>query len=237
MNSFTLYSEYFDLITLLPDEKEQADLCWKICKYMFLNEEPVLNESQMKVFKNLKRPLDKSKNQSKNVARRWETNTKEDTKLDTKEDTKQDTKRYTHQDVNVYVNSKENNKGVTGGEEETKPQTNKELYVDIIGYLNAKTGSNYKATTKKTQQIIQARLDEKFTLEDFKMVIDKKTKEWLENEEMSKYLRPETLFGTKFEGYLNQKVKEPNWFNEKVDKENMTSEEESELQEMLKKYE
>lgn len=234
MNSFTLYSEYFDLITLLPDEKEQADLCWKIWKYMFLEEEPILNESQMKVFKNLKRPLDKSKKKGQNGAN----NKSNDNQNEIKEKSKQnqsEIKTETHQDVNVYVNSKED-KGVIG-EEETKLESNKKLYVDIIGYLNAKTGSNYKATTAKTKQLIQARLNEKFTLEDFKMVIDKKTKEWLENEEMSKYLRPETLFGTKFEGYLNQKVKEPNWFNEKVDKENMTSEEESELQEMLKKYE
>ena len=50
---------------------------------------------------------------------------------------------------------------------------------------------------------MKARLNEGFTEEDIRKVIDKKTEEWL-GTEMAQYLRPETLFGTKFEGYLNQ---------------------------------
>ena len=42
-------------------------------------------------------------------------------------------------------------------------------------------------------------------MEDFKKVIDIKVQEWGKNEKMNKYLRPETLFGTKFESYLNEK--------------------------------
>ena len=77
-------------------------------------------------------------------------------------------------------------------------------YKEIIDYLNLKTNSNYKYTTKKTKELIKARFNENFTLDNFKKVIDNKTKEWLETD-MEKYLRPETLFGNKFEGYLNQK--------------------------------
>ena len=76
---------------------------------------------------------------------------------------------------------------------------------EIIDYLNFKIGSNYKATTDKTKSHIKARLKEGFTLEDFKTVIDKKVMEWSETD-MQKYLRPETLFGTKFESYLNQQT-------------------------------
>ena len=43
-------------------------------------------------------------------------------------------------------------------------------------------------------------------LEDFKKVIDNMTIQWINNKDMNMYLRPETLFGTKFEGYLNQEV-------------------------------
>jgi len=78
-------------------------------------------------------------------------------------------------------------------------------YNEIIDYLNQKAGTNFKSTTKKTQELIRARINEKFTLDDFKTVIDKKVAEWKDTE-MAKYLRPETLFGTKFEGYLNQKT-------------------------------
>ena len=78
-----------------------------------------------------------------------------------------------------------------------------DIYKEIIDYLNIVLGTNYRYTTKKTQDSIKARLNEKFTVDDFKTVIDKKAKEW-KGTDMEIYLRPETLFGTKFEGYLNQ---------------------------------
>ena len=78
-------------------------------------------------------------------------------------------------------------------------------YADIVDYMNLKSNSKYKSSTKKTKDLIKARYNEGFTLDDFKKVIDNKTAEWLNDPNMSKYLRPETLFGTKFESYLNQK--------------------------------
>ena len=77
-------------------------------------------------------------------------------------------------------------------------------YSEIIDYLNLKANKNYKSSGKKTKELIKARFNDKFTLEEFKIVIDKKCTEWL-NTEFDKFLRPETLFGNKFEGYLNQK--------------------------------
>lgn len=74
---------------------------------------------------------------------------------------------------------------------------------DIVTFLNSATGSNYRSTTDKTRKLIAARLAEGFTIDDFKAVITKKAKEW-QGTDMAQYLRPETLFGTKFEGYLNQ---------------------------------
>lgn len=80
-------------------------------------------------------------------------------------------------------------------------------YKKILNYLNERAGTRYRHSTKKNQTLIKARFKEGFTLEDFKTVIDIKTDEWMNNQEMSKYLRPETLFGTKFESYLNQPTK------------------------------
>lgn len=74
---------------------------------------------------------------------------------------------------------------------------------EIVDYLNLKAGTKYKANSDKTRKSIEARMNEGYTVEDFKTVINKKTKEWLKTD-MSKYLRPETLFGSKFESYLNQ---------------------------------
>ena len=87
-----------------------------------------------------------------------------------------------------------------------------ETYKTIVSYLNEKAGTNYRHTTAKTKTAIHARLAEGFTVEDFKTVIDKKCAEWIGNE-YEKYLRPETLFGTKFEGYLNARQTERNDHN------------------------
>lgn len=86
---------------------------------------------------------------------------------------------------------------ITPDEQENIP------YKEIIEYLNQRIGSNYKPNASKTKTAIHARVQEGYTLEDFKIVIDKKVNEWY-GTDMAKYLRPETLFGTKFEGYLNQ---------------------------------
>lgn len=74
---------------------------------------------------------------------------------------------------------------------------------EIVSYLNSKCGTKFKSNTKGTQSLIKARYKEGYELDDFKRVIDIKTAEWL-NTDMQKYLRPPTLFGSKFEGYLNQ---------------------------------
>ena len=79
-------------------------------------------------------------------------------------------------------------------------------YLEIVEYLNEKTNSQYRPTSKKTQALIKARYNDGFNIDDFKIVIDNKTMEWYNDVKMSKFLRPETLFGTKFESYLNQKV-------------------------------
>ena len=81
----------------------------------------------------------------------------------------------------------------------------KELWIPIA-YLNQVANKRYKFVDK-TKRLLLARFKEGYTLEDFKQVIDIKTAEWKDSPEFSKYLRPETLFGTKFDGYLNQKPK------------------------------
>lgn len=78
-------------------------------------------------------------------------------------------------------------------------------YEEIISYLNQKAGTSFRASSQKTQTLIRARFKEKFTLEDFKRVIDSRCEAWKGDAKMSEYLRPETLFGTKFESYLNAK--------------------------------
>lgn len=75
-------------------------------------------------------------------------------------------------------------------------------YQEIIDYLNEKAGKRFKVN-EKTKAHINARVNDGYTLADFRAVIEKKVAEW-RGTEMDKFLRPETLFGTKFESYLNQ---------------------------------
>lgn len=99
---------------------------------------------------------------------------------------------------------------------EITSETTKPIYIpfrEIVDYLNEKANSSYKPTTRKTKDLIKVRFKEGFTLDDFKKVIDNKTAEWLNDPNMSKYLRPETLFGNKFESYLNQKGGGPSGTN------------------------
>lgn len=102
---------------------------------------------------------------------------------------------------------------LTGGIEESLPNNiSSNTLLDnikkIIDYLNAKLNSKYSYKTKKTQDCIKARFNEieGLTVEDFYIVIDKQYDKW-NGTDMEQYLRPETLFGNKFEGYLNSKAK------------------------------
>ena len=77
--------------------------------------------------------------------------------------------------------------------------------IEVIDYLNTKTGSSYRATTEANIKPIRARLNDGFSVVDCKKVIDTKSGQWLNNPDMVKYLRPATLFSpSKFEGYLNE---------------------------------
>lgn len=128
---------------------------------------------------------------------------------------------YTYKELNTNKKTKTNKKKkkekteiekqysideTTGEVIETEIVTKNEIiYKNIIDYLNLRLGTNYKSSSAKTRSLIDARLNEEFTEDDFKVVIDKKYDEWRDNE-MSQYLRPETLFSNKFESYLNQKI-------------------------------
>ena len=162
-------------------------------------------------------------------------------------ETLNDTVRKVIETFNEYDNDKENdNDNDNDNEVSLYDTTNVSLsqlpYQEITEYLNNKTGSSYRHSTKKTKDLIKARFNEGFTLEDFKIVIDKKSVEWM-NTDMQKYLRPETLFGTKFESYLNQQVKitgrkeiVPEWFNKNIEAGEMTKEQKEEMDNLFKEF-
>lgn len=85
-------------------------------------------------------------------------------------------------------------------------QSNRHLYVEIISHLNQTLKTNFQPNSQKTKSLINARLKEGFTKEDFFRVHMIKFAEWANDAKMKAYLRPETLYGTKFESYLNQQL-------------------------------
>ncbi len=108
---------------------------------------------------------------------------------------------------NILNNSSLN---INNLDKELEKDNKENIIKEVIDYLNSKANTKYKHTTDKTKKCINARLNEGFTIDDFKNVIDIKTTQWL-GTEWEQYLRPETLFGPKFESYLNTK---PNTYNQ-----------------------
>lgn len=143
----------------------------------------------------------------------------------------------------VDLNNKKFEWGHLGGrptKKETKKveKPNNELPIRILQYLNQKANKNFK-TVENNLTRIRARLKDGFTKEDFKIVIDKKVKEWLLDKKMNTYLRPETLFGNKFESYLNQEDEKPkevqSCFRERKAK-TMTDEEIQEMEKLMEEF-
>lgn len=111
-------------------------------------------------------------------------------------------KQYRTKNVNVNVNV--NEEGHSSG----RPDRRRTAEVrEVIDYLNAKARRSFRPVEANAKHV-RARLNEGYTVEDCKRVIDLKVGEWQDEEssdgrDMSQYLRPETLFGAKFDSYLN----------------------------------
>ena len=84
---------------------------------------------------------------------------------------------------------------------QTLSSKNYACMMEILDYLNRKCGSSYPASAENIS-LIQRWLLSGYGLQDFQSVIDKKAAEWLDDPKMVQWLRPKTLFGNKFEEYL-----------------------------------
>lgn len=156
-------------------------------------ENPVDGETRQNAQKSAENPLD-----GKPVGRgtRWT----EDPTL-----RNNNSKNYQEKEVTTERN-KDNSQA---GQSPAAPSSvNRIPYKEILDYLNEKTGSHFK-NVAGNQKMIKARWNEGNRLDDFKNVIDTKTADWKgliskDGRDMSQYLRPSTLFGPKFDQYLNE---------------------------------
>ena len=122
------------------------------------------------------------------------------------------TEKETQPKVKVKVKVKEKDiKELMSGKPDPAPKKKTDLMPavsEIIAYLNDRAGTKYRVYSRATQELIKGRLDERYTVEDFKRVIDNMAAAWKGDERMEQYLRPETLFKrSHFESYLNTKPK------------------------------
>lgn len=221
-NSFVLYSEYKEQFSLLSNE-EAGKLIMAIFEYTESGNVPDLDGMALMAFSFIKKQLDRdSEKYEKTVEKRREAgrsggrpkangSDEEAKKANgfSEKQTKAKKPDNEDEDVDVDVNvnekdKKENIKEKSFAEGKTTHTT--QAVKEIVGYLNEVCGTGYKENTPQTVACIKARLKEGFSVEDFKTVIDKKHEEWQFDGEMAKFLRPQTLFGTKFESYLNQPV-------------------------------
>ena len=184
------YSDAEDIATMLDREPEEVELCLRyfINERMIAHENGIYTIAKWGEYQNEK-GLEEIR--QKNRERQAKFRAKQKLMLE-------EAKSNVTDNVTVTLHN--------AIDKDKEKEEDREIYITIVSYLNEKAGTKYKATTSKTKSAINARLSEGFTVEDFKTVIDKKCAEWIGDEKMEKYLRPETLFGTKFEGYLNAKT-------------------------------
>lgn len=147
---------------------------------------------------NMKQSVANGSKRYKNIANLADTDT--DTVTDTETDTDIDTD--TETDTDTELKNSVCNKHILSGKPDDA-QTAPAEVAQIIDTLNLVLGTHYKSTTPKTVKLIHDRLKEGFTVSDFEIVIRKMFRVWT-GTEYEKFLRPETLFGTKFESYLNR---------------------------------
>ena len=228
-NSCIFYKSFYDSIKEL-DPQDQVQIYNAIFSYQFDNIEIDLKGVCKSIFTLIIPQLEANN-------KRYENGTKggrPKTKIKPNENQKE-----TKDKPNDNVNENDN---VNNNDNIIKNNISNDTLKEIIEYLNSKTNKSYRLNTKDTRKHIEARLKEGFTIDDFKKVIDNKTNKWL-NTEMEQYLRPTTLFGTKFESYLNEKnipKKEqnipdlPNWFNQEYKEKERTDEQERQLQELIR---
>ena len=230
--------EVFDTLT----DEEAGQLIKGIFKYMRTGDSELAGMMKA-IFIPIKNDIDKNEESyqkrceknRENIKKRWEKDNEEIQK-----------------DTNVYERIPEKYESIRNDTDNNHISyiTNHNSYIinhksnnhidiikQIIDYLNNKTKSKFKYTSKATQNKIIARLNEGYSLDDFIVVIDKKCDEWISTE-FEQYLCPETLFGTKFEKYLNQKsVKKigskPEWIDKTIQEEKANDEEIKKLEERL----
>lgn len=203
--SFVFYRSWQEAIDLLPED-EQAQAYRALVRYACTGEEPRLAGSANIIITMAQPIIDTNNRKFEGGFKGGRPRKPMEKPMDSESKTIGYENKNHRLGENENENEKENVNEKENEKENAKPK-NAERVPDIpcdyiIDYLNEKTGRHFK-TTEKNKRLIRARAKEGYKVEDFVKVIDNKYSDWSHDQRMAQYLRPETLFGTKFDGYLN----------------------------------
>lgn len=223
-NSFVIYHNYRDTLEDLTDE-QVGKLFRAIFDYEIDKKEPNFNGELKIAFRFIKKDLDLNSDKYESICERNRTNglkggrpknpknpngfskTQQNPEKPKKADNDNDNDNEYDYDYDYVLERKNKDFGQSLGNAQYPLMSNNNIYKETIDYLNEKAKTKYRQVENNYKHI-KARINEGFSLEDLKLVIDKKSKEWI-GTEFERYLTPETLFRpSNFEKYLNQNITE-----------------------------
>ena len=201
---FIVYGDTKAVVDELTDE-QAGQLFRGMLEYFVDGDDPEFSDVLKFVFIPIRQQMDRDANKyekrcernRENVKKRWNKSNTNDT---TVYDRIRTIPSYTN-DTNTNTNTNTNKDKDTDTNTESH-QSDNDVPLSLLSYLNQKTGSSYTATDQ-IRATIEQRVSEGYTLEQMRSVIDKKCAEWSCDGKMRSYLRPSTLFGDRFEEYLN----------------------------------
>ena len=251
MKSFTIYEEYFDLITLLS-KREQSELLLAICNYMFYDEEPILNEAQMKIYRNLKRPLDKSKKRSTSGSINTSNDNQEEKagviKFDDDIILEHGTENYVYVqfelDRHTVADIVETNKTVQDvlkNKKKTHQDVNVNVYVNVIKKIINNYFKNKEVLKERFYDFLEIR--EKLKAVNSDKAVKLLLKDLDNKSDIEQLAMIEKSIKNSWKGLyeLNPQEKRilaniPEWFNKTILKKEPTEEEKKYLEELLREF-
>lgn len=208
-----IHDDFWEAAQAMP-EKQRAAFIYAVVRYRFTGEGPEGSPPWLPVFIAIRGRLDLADEASERGRRaaeaRWgkrgESGAPDEPDAPAHADAyapaHADAHAGAHADEHAGAHADASNDPDTEVEDEVEDEKGPHIpYAEIVSALNAAAGTAYRPTSEKTRRLIRARWAEGFRLPDFEAVIATMAAAWLNDPKMSAYLRPETLFGTKFEGY------------------------------------
>ena len=198
-DSFIFYRSFFETIKKIP-KKDRLQLVEAICNYALNDEEDLLSSLNAAIFEMVKPQIDANTKRYENGKKGGRPKKPNQNQNETKpkpnyNQTITKTKPNVNVNVNVNDNVNDNESGFDSEPSETSPSV-------IIKYLNFKAGADYDPDDPDNIQYVTDLLDAGYSNNDLMKVVNKKCSEWMNDSVMRSYLRPSTLFGSKFAEYL-----------------------------------